>query len=103
PCGFNPAEFYPIDKGMARKKLGFSKDEKILLQLGRLVPRKGIDNVIRAVARLRNAIDPLRLVVVGGETDEPDPLLTPELGRLQQIAKEEQVSDKVLFTGRKRR
>jgi glycosyltransferase involved in cell wall biosynthesis len=41
--------------------------------------------------------------VVGGESDLPDEELTPEIGRLKKIAIEENVSDRVLFTGRKRR
>src|SRR5699024_4704687 len=45
----------------------------------------------------------VRLVVVGGETDEPDPELNPEIKRLQDIAMEEGVFDQVTFTGRKQR
>ena len=33
--------------------LGLDPDERIVLQLGRMVPRKGVDNVIRGLARLR--------------------------------------------------
>jgi D-inositol-3-phosphate glycosyltransferase len=45
----------------------------------------------------------LRLVIVGGEHDQPDPSLSPELSRLQKIAKEEGVDSSVFFTGRKQR
>jgi glycosyltransferase involved in cell wall biosynthesis len=100
PCGFSPEEFYPIDKKFARAKLKLNPDETILLQLGRLVPRKGIDNVIHATARLRKRKPPFRLVIVGGETNDPDPVFNPEIGRLQKIAKEENILDKVTFTGR---
>lgn len=103
PCGFNPREFYPIDKIEARKKLQLKKDEKIILQLGRIVPRKGIDNVIRATGCLRKKAGNMRVVVVGGDTDLPDPITTPEFARLQKIAAEEKVSSQVLFTGRKSR
>jgi D-inositol-3-phosphate glycosyltransferase len=103
PCGFNPKEFCPIDSMTARKKLQLKKEEKILLQLGRIVPRKGIDNVIRAAGRLKNKISNLRLVVVGGDTDTPDPAATPEFARLRKIAEEENVTAQVTFTGRKSR
>jgi phosphoheptose isomerase len=73
------------------------------LQLGRVVPRKGIDNVIRALARLQKTSTPVRLMVVGGETDEFDPQSNPELARLQSIASAEGVADRVTFTGRKKR
>jgi len=103
PCGFNPKEFFPIDKQKARSALNLNPNEKIILQLGRMVPRKGVDNVIRAMAKLKEFISPVRLIIVGGEADTPDPDLTPEIKRLEQIAAEENISDKVVFTGRRSR
>jgi glycosyltransferase involved in cell wall biosynthesis len=103
PCGFNPKEFYPIDKEAARDFLRLSQHDKIILQLGRMVPRKGVDNVIRAVGIARKKIDNIKLLVVGGEADSPDPRLTPEIGRLQAVARECNVYDQVQFTGRKAR
>lgn len=103
PCGFNPAEFFPIDKEQARDFLHLSKEEKILLQLGRMVPRKGVDNVIRALHELKDYAGKVRLLVVGGESDDPDPAKTPEISRLQQIAKELGVEDRITFTGRRAR
>jgi phosphoheptose isomerase len=106
PAGFDPGEFWPIDKLEARRALGLPVDEQIVLQLGRMVRRKGVANVIRAFARLANAAGrraPLRLVVVGGESDEPDPQVTPEIGRLQAVAEAEGVADRVLFVGRRGR
>ena len=50
PCGFCPSEFYPVNQAYARKQLGLSEDENIILQLGRMVPRKGVDNVIEALS-----------------------------------------------------
>ena len=41
----------------------------------------------------------VRLVVVGGESPDPDPRLTPEIGRLRAIAEAEGVADRVLFVG----
>ena len=102
PCGFNPKEFYPMEKALAREMLNLDADEKIILQLGRMVPRKGVDNVIRAIGKLKDHAA-LRLVIVGGEADTPDPVLTPEIKRLQQIAEEEKVADRVIFTGRRGR
>jgi glycosyltransferase involved in cell wall biosynthesis len=103
PCGFNPTEFQPFDRREARRKLGLPETGRILLQLGRMVPRKGIDTVITALAHLTHQAEKVRLVIVGGNSDDPDPLLTPEIGRLQDIAKATNVADLVLFTGRKTR
>jgi D-inositol-3-phosphate glycosyltransferase len=103
PCGFNPSEFFPINRSLARHMVGLDANEFIILQLGRMVPRKGVDNVIRALAHLATSGQKARLVIVGGETDQPDPVLCPEIGRLMQIAKDENVSSSVSFVGRKDR
>jgi glycosyltransferase involved in cell wall biosynthesis len=65
PGGFDPGEFAPIAKPLARVMLGLAPDERIILQLGRLVPRKGVDTVIRGVARLwRDRGLAVRLLIV---------------------------------------
>jgi glycosyltransferase involved in cell wall biosynthesis len=102
PCGYDPQEFAPMSRYEARQQLGLNPDEFIVLQLGRMVPRKGIENVIRAVAQLPREMNP-RLLVVGGESDTPDPRITPEIGRLQGIAQELEAQDIVTFTGRRQR
>jgi glycosyltransferase involved in cell wall biosynthesis len=84
--------------------VGFKRSERVVLQLGRLVPRKGIDNVIRGIARLRHLHGvEATLVIVGGESDNPDPLRTPEIGRLTEIAESEGVAELVRFVGRRGR
>ena len=54
PCGFSSKEFYPVNRENACTLVGLNTKEKILLQLGRMVPRKGVDNVVRALGRLKN-------------------------------------------------
>lgn len=100
PCGFDPAELAPIEQRLARHVLGLPRDERLILQLGRLVPRKGIDTVIRSVARLVQRHDvAARLLIVGGDTPEPDPVRTPEIARLQAVAEAEGILDRVTFFG----
>ena len=104
PCGFDPTEFAPMSRPLARLELGLDPAERILLQLGRMVPRKGVDNAIRGLARLERDFDlPARLLVVGGSEREPDPQTTPEIGRLRDIARDEAVEDRVVFVGRRDR
>jgi glycosyltransferase involved in cell wall biosynthesis len=89
-----------MDKALARRELGLPQDERIILQLGRMVPRKGVETVVRSLARLHEQHGAsARLVIVGGETRDADPLATPEIGRLQRIAREENVVDRVTFVG----
>lgn len=101
PCGFDPTELWPIDQDEAREELALPRDERIVLHLGRLVPRKGADNVVRGFARWVKATSVRgRLYIVGGETDRPCRAATPEIGRLEQIAAEEGVESLVHFAGR---
>ena len=104
PCGFDRGEFWPITKQFARRALGFSTQERMLVNVGRLAPRKGLDNLIRGLGRLVHQHRmTAKLVLVGGNSDLPDPGLTPEMARLQAIAAEEGVGNQVLFTGRRSR
>ena len=104
PCGFDPEELWPLDKASARTAIGLPAEEGMILHVGRMVPRKGIDTVIRAYARfLEDHKAPIKLLIVGGESDEPDPACTPEIGRLQRLAAELGVRDQVRFVGRRGR
>lgn len=101
PCGFCPTEFYPINQAFARKMLKLDPDEKIILQLGRMVPRKGVDNVIRSIRLMGQTPYQVRLLVVGGESEEPDFSNGSECARLRAIAVEEGVAHQVTFIGRR--
>lgn len=101
PCGFDPDELEPVDRLEARAELGWPDDEFTVLQLGRMVPRKGVDNVIRAIAVAKKRFGcPARLVVAGGNSSDPAKNRTPELERLARIAREEGVARHVHFFGR---
>lgn len=103
PCGFDPQELWPVPLRLARQKLRLPLTRFIVLQLGRIVPRKGIDTVIAALGLLRrhHGID-AQLLVVGGEAEAPDSD-TPELARLRALARTLDVSPHVRFMGRKDR
>ena len=103
PCGFDPDEFAPIDQAAARERLGWPREEFTVLQLGRMVPRKGVDNVIRAIGAMKRRGVKARLAVVGGSTEVADVKATPEIGRLTDIAREEGVPDRVHFVGQRGR
>ncbi|MGH9869275.1 MAG: glycosyltransferase [Candidatus Polarisedimenticolia bacterium] len=103
PCGFDPSEFRPGSRRSARRRIGIDTRDRVLLHLGRIVPPKGIETVVRAVGELSRRRTFTRLLVVGGESDHPDPVTTPEMARLASIAREEGVEDRVVFTGRRTR
>jgi len=69
PCGVDTVLFAPGDPDAARAALGLGGGP-LLLYVGRIAPIKGLETLLDAVACLRGAGHPARLVVVGGDTDE---------------------------------
>ncbi|WP_055490896.1 glycosyltransferase [Streptomyces sp. TP-A0356] len=89
PCGVDTERFTPRGPAAERGSHPYR-----LLQLGRLVPRKGAAVSIAALALLPDT----ELVVVGGPpADRLDD--DPEVRRLRGIAREAGVADRVRFTG----
>ncbi|MEU0025728.1 glycosyltransferase [Streptomyces sp. NPDC006335] len=89
PCGVDPVRFAPV--AAARRA---PSAPRRLLTVGRLVPRKGFDRAIRALATVPDA----ELLVAGG----PEPALLfaePETERLCSIAEECGVADRVTLLG----
>jgi glycosyltransferase involved in cell wall biosynthesis len=100
PAGFDPAEFGPVDRGAARRRLGLPTDGFVVLHVGRLVPRKGIAELIEGFARfrMRSAVGrAATLVIVGGHPS--DPASRDERMRLASIAEHHGITDAVRFEG----
>jgi D-inositol-3-phosphate glycosyltransferase len=88
PCGVDVERFSPTGDVAPRGT------RPRLLSIGRLVPRKGVDDVIRALA----LVDDAELVVAGGPVaKELD--TDPEVARLRAVAAESGVAERVLFLG----
>ncbi|MDP9456808.1 MAG: glycosyltransferase [Actinomycetota bacterium] len=94
PCGVDGGTFRPVDRRETRRHLGLP-DVPTVVYVGRLVPRKGVDTLVRAFALLPDALG-ARLVVVGGE---PGPGPSPEAARLSALADSLGVSEGVTFVG----
>jgi glycosyltransferase involved in cell wall biosynthesis len=103
PCGFDPGELWPQDQLEARSLLGLDPGRFTLLQLGRMVPRKGVDTVIQATAllRSRHGID-AQLLVVGGDTHAGG-RDGAEMDRLRALAARLGILEHVRFAGQKPR
>ncbi|MFG2576399.1 glycosyltransferase [Streptomyces sp. NPDC048481] len=89
PCGVDPEQFKPV--AGARRTAAAPRR---LVTVGRLVPRKGFDRAIRALADVPDA----ELLVAGG----PEPALLgaePEAERLWAVAEECGVADRVRLLG----
>lgn len=88
--GTDPVAFAPgRDRGLLRRKWNVG-DAPLVLTVARLVPHKGQDMGIRAVARLASEFPTLRYVIAGGGHDE---------ARLRSLTAELAVADRVIFTG----
>jgi glycosyltransferase involved in cell wall biosynthesis len=82
--GVDLERFRPVDPVAARARLGLAAPA--LLSVGHLIPRKGHDLVLRALAELEG----FQLMIVGRG---------PELARLQALAATLGVADRVRFCG----
>jgi len=103
PCGFDPDELWPMPRDEARAALALAPGRFTVLQLGRMVPRKGVDTVIEAVALLRgvHGVD-AELLVVGGEA-QPGGRDGDELARLRALARTLGIASRVRFAGQQPR
>ena len=101
PNGIDTEVFSPVDRAEARRILGFHPTEHVILQICRIVPNKGIENIIRAQAQLAHKYkNPTRLVIVGGEPiSKIDPTKTPETDRLKKLARRLRIDHLVTFIG----
>ena len=101
PCGFDPLALWPV-RERARARLGLPEDDFVVLQLGRMVPRKGIDTVIEGVAELaaRHGVR-ARLLVVGGAAPPGAGHDTAELRSLMALTERLGLEQQVTFTGPK--
>ncbi|MGZ3681134.1 MAG: glycosyltransferase [Ktedonobacterales bacterium] len=109
PSAVNTEIFRPVAREEARQHIGLASDGLVVAYIGRMLPRKDVRNVVRAIALLlrraeveRDArVQGVTLLLVGGETTEPDPVATPEIGELQRLATELGIVDRVRFVGKR--
>jgi len=92
PCGVNLDLFRPIGRETARCYLGL-KEERIILFVGRIIPLKGIDNLLKAMTYLERK-GGIKLVVIGG-----DEHCQTEVERLKDLSRSLKIQESVTFLG----
>ena len=99
PCGTNIECFGSVDRTSGREKLGIAPDTKLVMYAGRFDERKGIETLVRAVAREEvKRHDNLKLTIVGGSTPgEKDGVERNRIGDLIRELGIENITD---FAGR---
>ena len=93
PGGVDLDCFQPMDKTIARRRLGIDPHVGQLLSIGRLTPQKGQDRIIAALPHIESDKRP-QLMVVGGNGDED-----PEQRRLHKLAAAAGLQERVTFCG----
>lgn len=96
PTGFDFTPFKERDESKIselRSKFGISKDDYVILYLGRIAKEKSIDVLIEGFGEYLSKYEAknVKLVIAGGG---------PDLKRLQGIVKEKKLEDKIIFTDR---
>ncbi|RCJ28022.1 glycoside hydrolase [Nostoc minutum NIES-26] len=99
PCGTDIDKFGGIQRAAARQHLGIAPDAKMVLYVGRFDRRKGIETLVRAVAKssLRSKAN-LQLVIAGGS--RPGQSDGIERDRIASIVSELGLQDCTIFPGR---
>ncbi len=85
--GVDLQRFTPIDRAVARQHIGVPANNRMLLSVGYLIERKGHNIAIESIARLPQEF----VLIIAGSG--------PERGRLEQLASELGVKERVRFAG----
>ena len=72
PPGVDTGRFRPLDvaeRASVRGELGLPVDAPLVVSVSRLVPRKGMDTLVRAAARLRKVVPDVVVAIAGSGRD----------------------------------
>jgi len=92
PCGVNLDLFRPIQRETARCHLGLN-GESIIVFVGRIIPLKGINIMLKAMAHLEGK-QRIKLVVIGGNDHSQ-----AEMQRLKTLSRTLRIDESVIFLG----
>jgi D-inositol-3-phosphate glycosyltransferase len=105
PPGVNLRRFYPIPSDEAREYIDVPVDNCLLLYVGRIEPLKGIDTLLRAIARMLDGGVlkgyQVSLSIIGGDASVSEDQMTIEMTRLQKLRQELGLEDIVTFLGKR--
>jgi D-inositol-3-phosphate glycosyltransferase len=105
PLAVNTEVFCPVERAEARRRLGLAQEDFVMVYVGRILPRKDIRNIVNALPELLKGCrqdeqtPAIQLLIVGGDSEVPDPEITPEIAALQRLVAEQGVAAHVSFVG----
>ena len=88
--GIDVDHFAPVDGGEVRKEFGI-ENKKVIVSVGRLVPRKGQDVLIEALPLIIEKVPDAHLLLVGKGKYEK---------KLRSLVAKHHMGDRITFTGR---
>ena len=94
--GLDNSLFNKDVKPIPRKELGFKEEDFVVVFTGRLVPDKGIKELLLAFQKLQDQKN-IKLLVIGAENFADSSNKSPFLTELKQLA--ETLKEQVVFTG----
>jgi D-inositol-3-phosphate glycosyltransferase len=98
PGGADLETFRMIPKGKARKDLGLSLTDKIVLYVGRFDPRAGLDTLVQSFSQLHQTHgESIKLLIVGDASSNPEAIA--EQQKLQAQVSQLGLNDAVVFVG----
>lgn len=105
PCGVDLALFHPIPQEEAKRVLGLPLDRCVILFVGRIEPLKGIDTLLRAIARIAPEMpcwqEALSVIIIGGAPGAGIEQVNAEMARLERLRVELGIEELVTFLGAK--
>lgn len=97
PSGVDTQRFRPINRATTRATLGLSSEQKIILFVGTLEPRKQVDRLLLALPLVRQRIPLSNVVIIGtGEVAGAG----DQTALLHRVVRENNLEDVVRFEGR---
>jgi glycosyltransferase involved in cell wall biosynthesis len=92
PNAVDPVRFPTVDRDPELvAALGIDAGETVVGYVSSLVPYEGVDTLLRAVAAMVSAGDPIRVLIVGDGAARPE---------LERLAKRLRLGSRAIFTGR---
>jgi D-inositol-3-phosphate glycosyltransferase len=105
PCGVDLELFHPISQEEAKRVLGLPQERCVILFVGRIEPLKGIDTLLRAIARIAPEMpcwqEALSVIIIGGAPGAGIEQVNAEMARLEQLRAELGIEELVTFLGAK--
>jgi len=86
----NPHILNENEKSILRTSIGLSEKDFIVGYVGRLSPGKGLSTLVEAVARVKNAIPSLKVLLIGKGSEE---------SKLRMLAHKLGIEDQIVFLG----